>query len=214
MSGKGYIISYSRTELAWIKKHCTLPRREAHARFCERFNRCDVSLMNFNALCSRNGWATGRTGCFPKGHIPYNVGKKMSYHAASAAHRFKDGHIPHNTNYLGHERIDKNGYVEISVAETNPYTGYWRRYVLKHRYLWEQRHGKIPAGHALKCLDGNRLNTDPSNWVAIPRGLLPFLNGHWGPSYDQAAPDLKPAILTLAKLKRARFQKARGGEAR
>ena len=59
------------------------------------------------------------------------------------------------------------------------------------------------------CLDGNRLNTDPSNWCAVPRGLLPFLNGHRGPNYDQAHPDVRPAILMLAKVKCARFSTAR-----
>jgi hypothetical protein len=103
--------------------------------------------------------------------------------------------------------------VEISVKETNPHTGYERRYVLKHKYLWERQHGPVPAGHVLKCLDGNRLNTDPSNWTLISRSLLPLLNGHWGHNYDQAAPELKPAILTLAKLKRASGKRKRGEQA-
>jgi hypothetical protein len=30
---------------------------------------------------------------------------------------------------------------------------------------------------ALKCLDGNKQNTDPSNWEAVPRALLPRLAG-------------------------------------
>lgn len=182
---KGRDIPYSPKELAWIKRHGTLPRREAHARFCERFNRRDISFQNFTALCIRKHWRTGRTGQFP------------------------NGHLPHNTKWLGHERLSKEGYVELSIAETNPHTGFWRRYVLKHQYGWERQHGPVPAGHVLKCLDGNRRNTDPANWTPIPRALLPFLNGHHGPHYDQAAPAVKPAILTLAKLKRARYAKTK-----
>lgn len=207
---KGHAILYTAHELAWIKRHCTKPRREALAEFCRIFGRSDVSLDNFKHLCNRKGWITGRTGCFPKGNVPYNLGQSRPYNANSAKTQFKKGRLPHNTKYLGHERLDNSGYIEISIAETNPHTGYERRYVLKHRYLWEQQHGPVPAGHALKCLDGNRLNTDPANWVLISRSLLPFLNGHRGPNYDQAAPEVKPALLTLAELKCARGKRARG----
>ena len=204
---KGHALPYTAKELAWIERHCTLPRREAHARFCRRFSRKDVTLVHFNSLCKRKGWSTGRTGCFAQGHVPYNKGQARPFNANSARTQFKPGNLPHNTKYLGHERVDKNGYLEISVAETNPHTGFERRYVLKHKYLWEQLHGPVPRGHALKCLDGNRLNTDPTNWVLISRSVLPLLNGHRGPNYDLAAPALKPAILTLAKLKRASAQR-------
>lgn len=207
MSGRGHRIPYTPKELAWIKKHCSMPRREARAVFCRKFSRSDVSLDNFKHLCTRKGWTTGRTGCFSKGVIPHSLGKKMAYNANCAKTQFKKGGLPPNTKYLGHERVTVDGYVEISIADTNPRTGYSRRYVLKHRHLWEQQHGPVPDGYILKCLHGNRLNTDPSNWTPIPRGLLPFLNGHRGPNYDQAAPEVKTAILTLAKLKRARFQR-------
>lgn len=208
MKGRG--IPYSPKELAWIKRRCAMPRREAHALFCRTFGRSDISLDNFKSLCTRQGWRTGRTGHFAKGGRPHNLGKQMPYNANSARTQFKKGGLPHNAKSLGHERVSKDGYVEISVAETNPHTGYGRRYVLKHRHLWEQRNGPVPEGHVLKAIDGNRLNTDPSNWTLIQRSLLPFLNGHRGPNYDQAAPAVKPAILTLAQLKRARFAKVNG----
>jgi hypothetical protein len=211
MSGKGSRLFYSSRELAWIKHQCAMPRRDAQALFCRLFSRPDVSLNSFKQLCVRKGWTTGRTGCFPTGCTPHNLGKTMPSHANSAKNHFQKGHLPHNTRYLGHERLTKDGYVEISIAETNPHTGYCRRYVLKHRHLWEQQHGPVPAGHILKCLDGNRRHTDSSNWIALPRGLLPFMNGHRGPHYDSAGPAVKPAILTLARLKQARFAKFNQG---
>lgn len=209
MSRRGRQIPYSPRELAWIKQHCVLARRAAHAMFCARFSRLDVSLDNFKALCTRNGWTTGRTGRFAKGRTPHNKGKRMPYNANTAKTQFQKGNLPHNTKYLGHERVNVDGYVEISIAETNPQTGFGRRYVLKHRYLWERQHGPVPHGHALKCLDGNRRNTDPSNWAAVSRGLLPFMNGRYGPHYDAAPAAVKPVILTLAKLKQARFERAK-----
>ena len=94
-----------------------------------------------------------------------------------------------------------DGYVEISVAETNPHTGYERRYVLKHVWLWEKQHGPVPDGMCLKCIDSNRLNTDPSNWELIPRWMLPLLGARSALKYDQAEPELKPAVMAIAKLK-------------
>lgn len=209
---KGHWITYSPRELAWIKRHRTTVRRIAHAKFVDKFNRPDVQLEDFKHLCQRKGWATGRTGCFPKGQTPFNKGKTMPFNANRARTQFQPGHEPRNIKYLGHERINVDGYTEISIAETNPHTGYWRRYVPKHKYLWEQQHGPVPPGHFLKSKDGNRLNTDPSNWIVLSRSLQPFLNGHRGPNYDQALPEVRPAILTLAKLKHARFSKIKWRE--
>jgi len=196
---KGRQIIYSRAELAFIEARCTQNRREMHAKFVRKFSRSDVSLVHINSLCNRKGWLTGRTGRLEKGNEPPNKGKKMPYHPNSARTRFKKGNKPHNTNYLGHERISKDGYVEISVDEINPHTGFERRYVLKHRWLWEQANGAVPAGMCLKC-KGDQLNTDPTNWELVPRALLPRLNGRFGRGYDEAPNALKPAIMAVAKI--------------
>lgn len=200
---KGRWINYSDQERAWIKACADLPRAELHALFIQIFKRPEVTKDQLKALCQREGWKTGRTGCFVKGQTPVNKGKPMPYHPNSAATRFKKGNRPHNTNYLGHERVSKDGYVEISVDEVNPYTGYERRYVLKHRHLWEAANGPVPEGHRLKSLDGNRANTDPSNWEAVPMALAPRLNGRFGRGYDQAPAELKPVIMATAQLEHA-----------
>lgn len=211
---KGRSIFYSKTELSWIEEHKTLSRRDAHARFCAKFGRPDVSYENYVALCKRNGWLTGRTGKYEPGMVPANKGKKMPFNANSARTQFKKGDRPANTKYLGHERLHKDGYIYISVDQKNPHTGYHHRYVLKHKYLWEQINGKVPRGMCLKCLDDNRQNTDPSNWELIPRGALPFLNGHRGPDYGSCDPEVKPVVLTLAKLKHAKGSKQKNNAKR
>lgn len=194
-------IKYSDMELSWIKQNSKLPRKELQQKFCKKFNRNDVSLGHIKELCFRKGWLTGRTGFFEKGHQPSNKGKKMPYNEKSAKTQFKKGNKSHNTKYLRHERITKDGYVEISVDEVNPYTGYERRYILKHKYLWEKLNGKLDRGMCLKNLDGNKKNTDPSNWEAIPRGALPFLNGWRGYNYEDMPYGLRPVVLRLAKLR-------------
>lgn len=206
---KGYAIPYGKAELAWVKRHCTLPRRKAWERFQRTFGRSDVSLTNFTALCKRKGWLTGRTGCFGKGLTPWNKGKKMPSHPNTVRTQFKPGNRPHNTKWLGHERLSHDGYVEISIKETNPHTGFERRYVMKHKWLWETKNGPVPPGMCLKCLDGNKLNTDPGNWALIPRAMLPRLNGHRGlrVAYDEAPAQLKPTILALAQLQHTAKEK-------
>ena len=201
---KGRSIEYSDAELFWIYDNHKRPRREAHAEFVELWDREDVSLSNFNSLCKRKGWMTGRTGCFEKGQEAHNKGKKMPFNPNSARTQFKKGQLPHNTRGAGHERIDsKDGYVIMIVDEPNPWTGAKTRPVHKHRYLWEKANGPVPEGHRLKCLDGDKTNTDPSNWEAIPMELAPRLNGRFGRGYDEAPAEVKPTIMLTAKLEHA-----------
>ena len=179
---KGKHILYSEQELAWIRENATRLRREAHAEFCRRFDRSDVSLRNYSNLCLRNRWMTGRAGPGKGAAFPW---------------LYKKGHIPHRKKYLGHENIRPDGYVDINVSKI----GVKRRYVLKHKYLWERQHGPVPKGMCLKCLDGNKQNTDPSNWELIPLSLRLRLNTLRGIDYAAAEPEVKPAIMALARIK-------------
>jgi len=213
-------IRYSADELAFIQSVATWRRSDALQAFSQKFRRDDVNLSNFNALCKRKGWMTGRDGRMNKGNVPHNKGKPCppgvgGRHPNARKTQFRKGNEPHNSNYLGHERIDpKDGYVYMSVAETNPHTGYERRYVLKHLYLWQQANGPLSDGHCLKCLSSDRTNCDPANWEPIPRALLPRLVG--GNRYrnilpfDNAPDELKPVILAAAKLDH-RAREARRG---
>ena len=201
MRGRG--IKYSADELVWIEANKTEIRRESHAAFVQKFGRDDVSLTNYNALCKRKGWMTGRTGQYRKGQTPMNKGQKMPYNANSARTQFKKGSVPPNRVPLWTERDDGYGYIEMKVPLENPYTGFKTRFMHKHRYLWEKENGPLPKGHALKCLDGDKRNTDPQNWEAIPRALLPRLSGRWCQSYDDAPDEIKPTLMATAKLKHA-----------
>lgn len=201
---KGRRIKYSAEEIAWLRENCTLPIAECHQAFLRAFPRDDVTAQNLHALRKREGLKTGRTGRFEKGMEPANKGKKMPFNPRSAATRFKPGQLPHNHQGAGHERIDsKDGYVVMIVDEVNPWTGAATRPVHKHRWLWEQKHGPIPEGFALKCMDGNKLNTDPANWELVPRAILPRLNGRYGRGFDAAPEELRPTILAVSKLEHA-----------
>lgn len=211
--GRGQQLTYSPAELSWIEANAQLTRREAHTQFCELFARDDVNLNNFKALCTRNGWTTGRTGCFPKGHVSANKGKKMPYNANSARTQFKKGGrtgiARKNYKPVGFERVTVDGYVERKVNDALPFNKRWRQV---HVLNWEAVHGPMPKGHFLKCLNGDRANTDASNWACLPRGAQPYLNGGYaahGLNYEQASPEVKTSIIALAKLKYATSEKSR-----
>lgn len=198
---KGRSIAYSADELAWIESNGSRPRREAFADFIAEFGRTDVSLTNFTALCKRKGFLTGRTGQFELGQVSHNKGRKGLHYPGSEKGWFRKGERRGMATKLykpiGTERVSKDGYLERKVNDDLPLQSRWRAV---HLIRWEEAHGPIPEGHALKCLDGDRTNTDPANWEAVPRGLLPRLNGIYGRGYDQAPAEIKPTIMAIAKL--------------
>ena len=85
------------------------------------------------------------------------------------------------------------------VSAANPHTGFERRYVFKHRWLWEKKHGPLPKGFVLKC-KGDKSNSDPSNWELVSRAVLARLNQSRD-RYDIAPAELKPTIMAIAKLR-------------
>lgn len=206
---KGRWIAYSAAELRFIEARRTMNRRELLTAFTKRFGRDDVQLMHLNALCKRRGWMTGRDGQFVPGQVPPNKGKPRPFHPNSAATQFKAGarlgKAALNWMPIGSERLTKDGY---SLTKVSDIPGVhqnvnWR---LTHLLRWEAANGPVPKGMALKSLDGDRRNTDPSNWTLVPRAVLPRLAGgrrQQHVNYDTAPAELKPVILATAKLAHA-----------
>lgn len=211
---KGKAIKYSAEELAWIEAHKHLPRKVLHLGFQRNFDRFDVEKGAFCSLCKRKGWFTGRSGRFEKGMIPPNKGKKGLYPPGCEKGWFQKGRDPklaRNYQPIGTERQSKDGYIERKVHDGLPLQSRWRAV---HLIRWEEENGPIPEGHCLKCLSGDKGNTDPSNWRAIPRGMLPRLNGRWhGLKFDDAPDELKPTILAAAELDYRARQARREGRA-
>jgi len=201
---RGHRIIYSAAEMAWLAANRTLPLSDYHAGFRAAFARPDVTAANLHALRKRRGWRTGRTGRFEKGAVPANKGKPMPFHPNSAATRFRPGNRSGTAlaiyKPIGTERLSKEGYLERKINDDMPLRRRWRAV---HLINWEAVNGPLPRGMALKCLDTNRANLDPANWSAIPRALLPRLNGGRQKTrlaYNDASPELRPIILTVARL--------------
>lgn len=208
---KGSHIPYTKEELAWIRARRRRQRRALHAAFVERFGRTDVSFDNLTSLCKRNGWLTGRTGRYEPGRVSENKGKKMPYSENSARTRFQKGHRGGMAEKLykpiGTERISDGGYLERKINDDMPLQARWRGV---HLILWEDMHGPVPDGMVLKCLDGNKANPDPENWEMVPKGVVLRMNRR-GLDYDNASAELKPAILTIAKIEHMAGQIGRLG---
>jgi hypothetical protein len=199
---KGRRRLYSAEEMDWLEANRTLSLKECHRQFVETFHREDITEGKLRSLRKNAKLKTGRTGHFQKGQAPWSKGKKLGNNPGSARTQFRKGQQPHNYEGAGHESVGDDGYIWIVTDQRNPWTGAatWR--VHKHRWLWEQKNGPVPEGHALKCLDGNRLNTDPANWECVPKGMLPRLNGVSVTTipYDAAPDELKPTIMAAAKV--------------
>lgn len=197
----GFSLAYSTAELAFIKRRRKLPRLQLHAAFIAVFPDHAVSFDAIKQLLERKGWHNGRDGRFAKGTVPANKGKKMPFNANSARTQFKKGSRSGNAaeqyKPIGSERLSKEGFLERKIHEGLPFQSRWRGV---HLLNWESENGPIPAGHVLKCLDGNRLNTASSNWELITRAVLARLNKRRDHRFDQAPAGLKPTIMAIAKL--------------
>jgi hypothetical protein len=91
---KGRGIPYTAAQLSWLEANCALVGPELTRRFNERFG-TDISQDNLRNCCQRRGWLTGRTGCFEKGTIPPNKGRKGWHPPGCEKGWFRKGERPH-----------------------------------------------------------------------------------------------------------------------
>lgn len=160
---------YSEQEDKFLKDNVKgISFKQLVEKFNKKFNLnlSESSIANRkNALKLSSGIKGGQ---FQKGHIPANKGKKWNEYVSeqgqinSRKTTFQKGHIPHNHKPVGSERINVDGYIEIKVKEPNIF-------VLKHRWVWEQKYGKIPKDKMIIFLDGNKQNLDLENLALINR---------------------------------------------
>lgn len=165
--------------------------REIQQEFIKRFG-WEITISQVNAYIGNHKLNTGRTGRFVKGQIPPNKGKKMSpeIYEKCKGTMFKKGNIPPNHRPVGSERTTKDGYIEIKIREPN-------KWMLKHRYLWEQVHGKIPDKHILIFRDNNKTNITLDNLLLISQSQNAVIN-HTGLS--NTIDEAKDAAANYANL--------------
>ena len=138
-------------------------------------------------------------GRFEKGMRSWNKGKKMTPEMYEKAKHtmFKKGSIPVNHRPVGSERVTKDGYVEMKIAEPN-------KWDLKHRVIWKQYFGEIGKDECIVFLDGNPQNCDISNLRKIKRAELVRYNQD---GLKSDIPELNEVALNIAKLEYMQHKK-------
>jgi len=166
--------------------------KEIASAFTERFG-WEISIGQINSYISNHHLNTGRTGQFEKGHVPANKGKRMGAAAYEkcAQTMFRKGNIPGNHKEVGSERISRDGYIEVKVAEPNM----WKP---KHRVVWERENGPVPKGCIIIFRDNDKTNTDIGNLLMVKRGIHAVMN-HTG--LCEYSGEFKDTAVKIAELK-------------
>lgn len=125
---------------------------------------CTASMVK--GVMSRNRITSGQQYRFAKGNIPFNKGKK-GVNGRSAT-TWSLGNRPASALPVGSER-NNDGIIEIKVAE--PHT-----WLSKHRLIWQQANGPVPAGSVIIFADQDRGNFALDNLLLVTRGELAVMN--------------------------------------
>lgn len=170
--------------------------REATGILEERFS-LGLGPAALKGLMTRLGISTGRTGRYTAGHVPANKGREMSAEVREkiCGTWFRKGIKSMNSLPVGTE-VFRDGYVLLKLRD-GAELKQWDRWVLKHRYVWEQAHGPIPEGMMVIFLDGNTRNCELSNLALVSKEENGIMNAK--KLRAQNAPVTKVAI-TVAKL--------------
>ena len=135
---------------------------------------------------------------FKKGIEVWNKGMKGYCAPGCEKGWFKQKH-DFLTKGVGYESIKENRWLRIKVTNENKIAS--KNCKFKHRWVWEQHHGKIPDGMIISFKDNNRLNCDIDNLMLIPRGEFIRLCRSY--NWLNEHKELKPVIQTIAKLNEA-----------
>jgi|26BtaG_2_1085354.scaffolds.fasta_scaffold07919_3 hypothetical protein len=186
----GHAIKYTQPMLEWVQANqADITRSELTEMFNDKFN-MDLGRGTLAALCKRKGWKSSHSGRIEKGAVPWNKDKK-GYMGANAT-SFKKGDRPKNHRPVGSERITKDGYIQVKIAEP-------RKWRLKHIVVWESVNGALPKGHCIRLLDNDRTNCSIDNLICISRGANATSNRC--NKADTSIADLNKAILMTEHLK-------------
>jgi len=183
---------YTAEQIKWLRKHrASATITVITAAFNAKFDTL-VSKKALAATCKRHKIKAGSNGQFAAGRIPHNKGKKGWTSEACKATAFKPGQKSANVKPVGHERVGKDGYIQIKTADG------FRQYRQKHRVIWEQHHGPIPPKHKIVFLDNNTLNFDIKNLELVRNSELATLNRH--ENFKKLPADLKKTMIAVVRL--------------
>lgn len=173
--GFGAKKKWQQNELDYLKLHYA---ETLNSELRAKFNCSEKSLYSaaflldvkksegyMSRICGPNITKAGEKTRFKKGFVPKNKGKKWDEYLPKEMQEkllkttYKKGIVPANSVPIGHERISRDGYLEVKVASGKQN----KNFKLKHRLVWEENFGPIPPKHQVRFIDGNKLNFELSN---------------------------------------------------
>ena len=204
------MIRYTQEEKSFLIEY--MPGRiasEVVEEFIKKFGKT-ISVSQIRSFRKNNKINCGRDTRFKKGSVPANKGKRLSPEVYKKLSKtmFKKGHSPQNYRPVGSERVNVDGYIEIKIADPS-------KWDLKHRVVWEESNGKIPAGMNLIFKDNNPLNIKLDNLMLVTRAENIVIN-HAGANVSKGIEkEVAVNAIRLKKLikeKRLNNKKKRGIE--
>lgn len=161
---------YSKEKVDFLRSNVKgISLKELTKKFNENFN-CSISEEIIARMKRKLNLTSGVNTRFKKGQTSWNKGRKMSAEQYEKCKKtmFKKGNLS-NAKSVGNERIDVDGYIYIKVKQPN-------KWVLKHRWIYENEKGKIPKGYNLIFADGNKQNLDLDNLILVSNAELFIIN--------------------------------------
>jgi hypothetical protein len=193
----------TKSEAIYIKKYY---RRYSIQDLTDRLNENFGNVripQQLKSYTSNHKILSGRSGCFEKGITPWNKGLRgyMGRNRTS----FRKGNKPPNRRPMWSERIDDEGYTYKKTRKRKEESH--STFTLKHRWIWERKHGKIPPGYKLIFINGDRGDCRLSNLRMVSEAEMLRANKI---GYGEVQPEIKPPLMTLAQLQVQISKRSRG----
>lgn len=199
---------YADTPTATLAARFARPLQQVYAKATSLGLRKSAAYLASPHACRlRRGDHVGAPTRFQPGHVPANKGLRRPgwYAGRMRETQFKKGQRGNKWVPIGAEVFNTDGYLVRKVREDLRGAMNWR---MVHVILWEQRHGPVPAGYAVKFIDGDRRNVAIDNLCLVSRQDLARLNRMWT-VYPR---ELALAIQLHGQLKRKINRRTRDAE--
>lgn len=185
---KGRSRLFTKSQMLYIAEKYQLHNAERVAELLNKTCKGSFTTNQIKSFVKNHGINCSRTGHFEKGHSPWNEGTKGVMQPNSG--NFPKGHVPINHRPVGSERLTKDGYRAVKIAEPN-------KWELLQRHNWAKVHGNKNMPDNLRFKDGNRLNCEIDNLEPVSNSEHIRLTQL---GYNAMPEEIKPVVLTIAKV--------------
>ena len=128
-------------------------------------------------------WPAMKGNQHAKGNTPWNKGKEVPQ---LKGNQHAKGHTPNRTSFKpGHTAITKYSVGTITTRKTK---GKGQRQYIKTpdetweeyaKWIWKQEYGWLLPGDVVHHLNGEKMDDQLENLIALPRKEHPFFHNRW-----------------------------------